>query len=175
MPPVAARLYRVVRKTGCNKQKKTKEDLFFINNLKFTIMKKLIFCLVVLLASAGIASAQLNGTYTGTATDLIMGGPVSGTYDATTTFSSNAMTAMTMDVAGHTVELTTPATFTQNGSTYDWNGDGVGTVTTPYGTYIFEVTYIDLWSSNSGKLVYHFEAEVPALNDMLIYFTFTVN
>lgn len=135
-------------------------------------MKKLIFCLVVLFASAGIANAQLNGIYNGTATDLVMGGPVSGIYSCTTTFSSDAMTGMIMSVSGHSVKISDPATFTDNGDTYTWNDDGDGTVITPYGTYDFEVTGITIEFNSFGKLTYDFQAVVTDLG-MDIFFTFT--
>lgn len=144
-------------------------------------MKKLIFSFLILLAGVGIASAQLSSTtYYGTASDIFMGSSVSGTYDVTTTFVSSGsyyeMTVMTMDVSNHTVSITSPPKFIESGGVYtlDPNQKGAGTVTVPYGggsIYDFDVIDITL-SFINGKLTYYFEAEVPALGDMLIYFTF---
>lgn len=140
-------------------------------------MKKLIFCLVVLLVSAGFTNAQLNGTYTGTATDINMGQSVPGTYSCTTTFSNDTLTAITMGVAGHFIEIgPNYPRFSSNGTSYGWHGNGTGTVITPDNTYFFYVTNIDLRFNGYGKLTYFLKAYVPTLNmGTYIYYTFTAN
>ncbi|GEM_PF-2807526 len=144
-------------------------------------MKKIIFSLMVLLAGVSFANAQvtLDGTYTGTATNVYMGKSLDDNYDATTTFSSNTMTGISMSVKNHSISLTDQPTFTDNGDgTYTWNESAddelEGTVTTPLGiTCSFTITAISDVELDNGKLTYYFEAEVPLLFNMEIHFTFT--
>ncbi len=138
-------------------------------------MKKLIFSLLILLAAASIASAQvtLDGDYSGTVTDPYMGQQLTGIYNVTTTFSNNTMTGITMTITPpHTISFNTNPAFTDNGDdTYTWNNSPcTGVVTVMGQTRPFTVTSITNVELVSGKLTYYFEAYVTGFG--IIYFTF---
>ena len=143
-------------------------------------MKKIIFCFMVLLVSASMANAQspITGIYSGTASNVYMGHSVSGTYSASTTFSNNDMTALSMSISGHSVSITTPPKLKYNSNSgtyiYDSTSNGAGVVTVPYGggaTYGFDVVSIELSLTSTG-VTYTFEAYIEDLG-MTISFTFT--
>jgi hypothetical protein len=132
-------------------------------------MKKLIFSFLILLVSAGIASAQapLNSTYYGTATNVYMNGGPASDIAVTTVFINNVMDDIDLHVSFpiHDFVFTTKPAFTYDSGLeeYIWNSNGTGTIRiTPPGTlYNFEVNYItDVKFNSSGKLTYYFEAYV---------------